>query len=198
MRLSRSNWMLLGGWALLVAVSGRAVIWPAHRASIELDADISAKKAELARPGSGPETIERLARELTALRNLGKARMTPIPEESGVAGLVRELSNSFDGLGLIDREVSTGAAKQLEEASAMPMTVALAGDFPSIYRAVAQIENLDRLVRVQRLRVSLENRAGKEGADRTGRVRAEVLLDIFYEPRSIKTVHADQGQEQSQ
>jgi len=173
---------LIGGVALIVR--------PAYLGAKALEDEIEAKRAELARPGSGPQTIERLAHQLTALRALGKERMTPIPEDSGVATLVRSLSESFDDLGLKDREVSTGGAKQLDEASSLPMTIAISGGFPAIHSALARIESLDRLVRVQRLRVAGEGKT-RAGFDRSGRVRADIQLDVFYAPKQVSAASAD-------
>ena len=115
MNLIKSNAALAAGLALVMLGGFGLLVRPAHVSARDLEADIESKRAELSRPGSGPEAIEKLARDLKALRDLGSERMTPIPQESGVAALVKGLSESFDGLGLKDREISTGAAKHLEE-----------------------------------------------------------------------------------
>lgn len=189
MRLHNSNLALGVGLGLCLLGGFALIVRPAYVSARALDHEIESKRAELARPGSGPETIERLAHQLTALRALGKERMTPIPEDSAVATLVRSLSESFDDLGLNDREVSTGAPKQLEEASSLPMTIAISGGFPAIHGALARIESLDRLVRVQRLRVAGEGKT-RDGFDRSGRVRADIQLDVFYAPRQVSGVSA--------
>lgn len=183
MSVLRSNGVLAMGLVLLGLGGFGLVVRPAYVSARALDADIEAKREELSRPGSGPEAIERLARDLSALRSLGSERMTPIPEESGVATLVRGLSESFDALGLKDREISTGAAKSLDDASCMPMTVAVQGPFPAIYAALTGIESLDRLVRVQRLRISVDGKGGAHTVDRSGRVRADIQLDVFFAPK---------------
>ncbi|MFM9956547.1 MAG: type 4a pilus biogenesis protein PilO [Phycisphaerales bacterium] len=198
MSLLRSNAALGLGLTLLGFCGFALVVRPAHVDARALDADIELKKAELLRPGSGPEAIEKLARDLGALRALGSERMTPIPQESGVAGLVRELSESFDRLGLKDREISTGAAKVLEDASCLPMSITVQGPFPAIYEALAGIESLDRLVRVQRLRVAHDARAGGGGAatgtvNRSGRVRADIQLDVFFAPKRTGTPATEGG-----
>lgn len=184
--------MLGAGWFLATVLTAWLVIWPAHRDFRALEREIETKRAELSNPGDGPEAIEKLATDLAALRKFGDERMTPIPSESGVAQLVRELSLAFDELGLRDREITTGGAKPLEEASAMPMTIMLGGKFPAIHRAVTQIESLNRLVRVQRLRIATE-KPTTQGFDRSGRVRADVLLDVFYAPRSLAGAPVEGG-----
>jgi len=193
LNLIKSNAALAAGLALVMLGGFGLLVRPAHVSARDLEADIESKRAELSRPGSGPEAIEKLARDLKALRDLGSERMTPIPQESGVAALVKGLSESFDGLGLKDREISTGAAKHLEEASCLPMTITVQGPFPEIYRALAGIESLDRLVRVQRLRIAHEARAIAGSVDRSGRVRADIQLDVFFAPKRSASAATEQG-----
>ncbi|MBN8644770.1 MAG: type 4a pilus biogenesis protein PilO [Planctomycetes bacterium] len=184
MNFSKNQLMLGAAWALTVGVGVFGVIRPAVSHMSTLEREIAEQRAELTRPGSAPETIERLARELTALRALGSERMTPIPKESGVAALVKDLSEAFDALGLKQREISTGTARTTEEASSLPMSISLNGPFPEIYKAVRRVESLDRLVRVQRLRMALPAPSARDTIDRGGQVKADLLIDVFYAPRS--------------
>lgn len=186
--MNRRAHIFLGlGWLLMVGVGGRFLLWPAVEHARDLDADIAAKQATIARQTTGPEVIEKIARELTALRALSDSRMTPIAEEAGVAGMVSGLSDSLDALGLTDRELNTGSQRQLDEASVLPMSIVIRGDFPSIVRAVEQTESLPRLVRVQRLRIAQDSRPNQAGGpvDRSGKVKAEISLDVFFAPKTV-------------
>lgn len=188
----RTKAVLSAGWLIVLGTGGRVLLWPAYARARDLDADIASKQATIARSTTGPEVIEKLAGQLVSLRALGDARMTPIAEEAGVAALVSGLSDSLDKLGLTDRELTTGAQHQLEEASVLPMSMIIRGDFPSIARALAQTEELPRLVRVQRLRLSLDNKNTLPNApfDRSGRIKAEIALDVFFAPKTVAAVPA--------
>jgi hypothetical protein len=60
----------------------------------------------------------------------------------------------------------------------------LDGTFLQIYEVTRYLESLPRLVRLQRLRIAAG--AGERGAfDRTGVVRADLMLDVFYRPRAV-------------
>lgn len=170
--------------ALVAAIAIGALIVPQYNRSRTLRREIKEFHAELAKPNSGPEVIGTLTNQLETLRSLADRRMTPIPQESNVAGLITELSAMLDSLGLSHREITTGDSRRLDEASSMPMTVTLQGPFPSIAEAVMQIESLPRLVRVQRLRVSTEQSRRGE-VDRSGVVRADVLIEVFFAPRDV-------------
>lgn len=182
--IRKADLWLAAGWAGLVAAGVGLLIVPGVREDSRLRKEIDGLTAELAKPANGPEVIERLSMDLRTLREFGKGRMTPIPAESDVAGLMKSLSTTLQELGLDQRDVTTRSPKVLEDASSMPMSVTLSGPFPRIYEALAGIESLPRLVRMERLRISQdEARSGK--FDRTGRVRAELSVEAFFSPRAV-------------
>jgi len=169
--------------ALVVGTLAIGLVPPMVRAQV-LEDQIDAARAELAKPNSGPEVLVDLENDLAQLREIAGEGMTPIPADADIAGLMGRLSTMFDMCGLGAREVTTGQAEQLEEASSMPMSVAVQGRFPAILRVLIEIESLDRLVRIERLRLTgLHERKGP--IDRSGDIRASVQLDVFFAPRAI-------------
>jgi len=171
----------------LLGAGAGALVWPQYNANRELSVEIERLRADLAMPNSGPEVIEQLTNRLLSLREIGEKRMTPIPRESDVAGLVRDMSKMLDAIGIDKREMTTGAARELPEASTLPMSIILTGDFTQVNEVVGYIESLPRLVRFERLRFTTE-RAGSESVDRSGVVRAELVLDVFFAPRDASAI----------
>lgn len=169
---------------IVVACSMAGLVWPNVSRVRVLDVEIEHLRRDLSRPMMGPEEVERLAYRINELKRQGEARMTPIPAESDVAGLMTSLSETLDGLGLPSREMTTGQPQELAEASSLPMSVVVSGPFPSIYRVVRHVEALPRLVRVQRLRVT-SPRAEQGSVDRSGAVRADLMIEVFYSPREV-------------
>lgn len=167
-------------------------VGPAAVRAREVVGQIRAAETELAKPNGGPELIESLERELAQLKEIAGGGMTPIPEDADVAGLIGRLSRMFDDAQLGEREVTTGQPEQLEEASAMPMSVSVQGSFLALMDVLVRIESLDRLVRIERLRLSgLHARRGP--IDRSGEVRASVQVEVFYAPRALKEPAAGGG-----
>jgi Tfp pilus assembly protein PilO len=183
----------LGLVALVVVVLGVGVGPSAVRAR-DIGQQIAAAEAELAKPNGGPELIVSLEQELAQLRELADGGMTPIPPDADVAGLIGRLSRMFDDAQLGEREVTTGQPAQLDEASALPMSVSVQGPFPSILGVLMRIESLDRLVRIERLRLTgLHSRKGP--VDRSGEVRASVQVEVFYAPRDVTAGAPGRGAE---
>jgi len=184
--IDREAILLGAGWVGVLAVGIGFAILPAWRSSQRLRAEIVELRTEASKPTDGPEVIRALETELEALVVLGANRTTPIPVDSDVAGLMRDFSAMLDELGLTRRELTTGVPRQLDEASSMPMSMNLEGNFPQIYEAARYIESLPRLVRVQRFRVQSPS-LGTGAVDRTAPVKAELLIDVFYQPRVIES-----------
>ncbi|TVQ77859.1 MAG: hypothetical protein EA380_06785 [Phycisphaeraceae bacterium] len=187
--MTSDRWLPGVGLGILVCVGVGGLLWPSWSSGRVLRGEIGQLEQELSKPKSDPEMIERLSQELAGLNALRDQRMTPIPEERDVAGLMRELSAMLDELGLLEREITTGSPQVHDEASVMPMTVVLSGAYPSVAEAVIRIESLPRLVRVQRLRLALE-RTRSGAVNRSGIVRADIRIEVFFEPRSVSTAQA--------
>ncbi len=182
--MRRSDLMLAGGLTLVVGLTVGNVLLPALRARIRTVHEIERLRAEHARPFNGPEVVERLSADLRTLRVFGEGRMTPIPEDSDIAGLMGSLGRTLSDLKLEQRDITMRQARALDGASVMPVAVTIYGPFQRIYQAIGAIESLPRLVRVGRLRVvSNESGGVKRSAD--GEVKAELTIDAFYSPTTI-------------
>lgn len=183
------------GLAVLMVVTVAVGVGPAAVRARDIGRQIDAAHAELAKPNGGPELLEALETELAQLHEIAGEGMTPIPASADVAGLIGRLSQMFDEANLGEREVTTGQSEQLEEASSMPMSVTVQGPFPALLSVLTRIESLDRLVRIERLRLAgLHGRRGP--IDRSGEVRASVQVEVFYAPRRVdgaRTNGADSG-----
>ena len=175
---------LIGGWVVMVAGGSIFGIVPALQEGRQLEHDLAQKRTEAARPVGGPEVISTLTDKLNELRTNFGDRTRTIPEESNIADLMGLLARELNALGLEDREVTTGAPSALDEADSMPMSVKVTGPFPAVFEAVRRVEQLDRLVRVQKFRAATR-RSRSGDAPRDGIVEAELLIDVFYAPRVV-------------
>ncbi len=182
--MTMDRWLPAAGLVLLAGAGVFGLLVPSWTSGRVLRTEIGMLETELSKPKSDPEMIERLEKELGLLNALRDQRMTPIPEERDVAGLMRELSAMLDELGLSEREITTGSPQEQEEASVMPMTVMLSGPYQSVAEAVTRMESMPRLVRVQRLRMALD-RLRNDAVNRSGVVRADIRLEVFFEPRAM-------------
>lgn len=169
--------VLLLGSALFVV--------PAWRAESRVRSEVGEFERELRQAANPPEVIQKLEARLGRVRDAGDERMKPIPEQSDVSGLMRRLSEMLDELGLDRRDLTTGRPREHDEAMSLPMSVMVEGPYPRVIEAVSRIEGLERLVRVQRLRLRSARAETPGEVRRDGTVRADILLEVFYAPRTV-------------
>lgn len=178
---SPSTLQLAVAWVALAALLGGVAIWPRWRAVTRLERR-SAGLAQMINEADDVNTQIRVLTEwMLEIEERVGASTTPIPEESGVAELVRDLTDKFRELGITDREITTGAPSMGEQSAALPMTIVMRGSFTSVLASIRWIESLPRLVRIRRIRI---DRADDWSLD-TPRVTAELLLDAFFDPKPI-------------
>lgn len=178
---SPSNLQLGLAWAALAGLLGGGAIWPRWRGVTHLER----RSVSLAQMINEADDVNAQIRVLTEwmleIEDRVRASTTPIPEESAVAELVRDLTDEFRELGITDREITTGAPSMGEQAAALPMTIVVRGSFTSVLASIRWIESLPRLVRIRRITI---DRADKWSPD-APRVTAELLLDAFFDPKPI-------------
>lgn len=182
--MRRGDLWLSAGWLAVTGLSVGLLVMPAAKERTAEMTEIARLRAEYAKPFNGPEVVERLTSDLSTLKQFGEGRMTPIPEESDIAGLMGSLSATLSELRLDQRDITTRTAKSLDGASVMPVAVTLFGPFERVYEAIGRIEALPRLVRVGRLRIVADD-ASAAMRGRSGLVKAELTIDAFYRPTTV-------------
>ena len=65
-----------------------------------------------------------------------------------------------------------GTPKKDEQFYELPISLKFNGDFPSVFEFLKQMDDLSRLTRVKNLSIT--------GDDSVGKVRVEVLMDLYY------------------
>ncbi len=185
---SNTNLFLGIGLGVLAVLGVLLVVAPRVHAVSQANAEIGGFRKELAKTNAGPEAIAMLKERLRILEELGNDRITPIPDEPDLAGLMRRMSGMFSDAGIQPPQLTTGVPQPDKGAMSMPMTIVASGGFVSITEAIRSIEGLPRLVRVRRVRLATESDRRKGPVDRTGVVRADLLLDVFYGTSEVAEV----------
>ncbi|GAB4545127.1 MAG: hypothetical protein Tsb0013_02740 [Phycisphaerales bacterium] len=178
------------GLALVVFLGAALFVVPKWGQLRTASGEISQFEDELARTNAGPETIAMLKERLEVLNRFGDDRITPIPREPDLAGLMRRMSEMFKGSGIAPPQLTTGVPQPDNGAMAMPMTISADGSFVGLVGAIRQIEDLPRLVRVRRVRLASESDRMRDTVDRSGMIRADLQLDVFYGTSDLAEVEA--------
>lgn len=180
--MRRADMVLLGGLIAVVCAGAAVGVAPRIRQRAWLGSEIERLEIELARPTGGPEVVSRLAEDLDQLRRFGEGRMTPIPRDADMAGLMGALSAALAQQGIDRRDIVTRDPRAMDGAWALPVSMTMEAPFESVYAALSGIEALPRLVRIERLKVSRNRPDAKGAIDRGDAIRAEVAISAFFNP----------------
>jgi Tfp pilus assembly protein PilO len=178
---TKTNAMLAVGLVLVALLGAGVAIVPKLSAASVARAEIEGFEAELAEPNAGPEAIAMLEERIEIMSAIGEDRITPIPERADLADLMRRLSQMFESAGIEPPQLTTGVPEQEKGVMAMPMTIVASGGFTALAETIGRIEALPRLIRVQRVRLATDASRGSGDIDRAAPVRADLLLDVFYD-----------------
>ncbi len=165
---------------VVCAVVGLLIVPQLNKAS-SVRADSSKLQSEIAQLSASDELIERMTGIRDELVEYGDGRVAVIPARNDVAGLMTQLSTTFDEVGLRGREMTTQSESTIEDVVKMPMVVRATGRFPQIYDVLDRLENMPRLLRIGRLRLERETRSGRDGFVRDSEISADILIEAFYE-----------------
>ena len=110
-----------------------------------------------------------------------------IPSRPEMATLMQQLSGDVDGFSIADQTMNTGKeedalvdgpARGFPE-RAVPLTVEMTGSFASVFELIQTTEEIDRLVRIESIRIATDNRKYEEDKPF---VTATVGLEAIYAP----------------
>ncbi|MEM1424220.1 MAG: type 4a pilus biogenesis protein PilO [Planctomycetota bacterium] len=184
--MTRNTHLMLGSGLAFIAIAALVLLLvPSWRSTGDAADEIDQYERELASPSAGPEAIAELRSRLDLLIEIGDDRITPIPDEPDLAGLMRRMSEMFSTGGLAPPQLTTGVPQEDVGAIAMPMSISAQGGFLPLVDAIGAIESLPRLVRVRRVRLANDGSRGSGPVDRSGLVRADLQLDVFYAPFDV-------------
>ena len=176
-----SNTKLVVGLVLLIACFVGVLIVPEVRRCRSILVDIERLESEIEQLSASDELIARLEERRAELEQFGAGRVMVIPARNDVAGLVTELSETFDEAGLSGREITSQNETRMDDVIKTPMVVRAEGRFPQIYEVLRRLEHMPRLLRVGRLRIERVERSARGELTRNPAVSADILIEAFYE-----------------
>ena len=150
----------------------------------QLQAAEAQKRREMAELGRATRDIDDLARHLDELDAAVAYFESKLPKEQNVQGTLTDVWRAAQKNGLSIREFAPGGVRRDSHYSEKPIALELSGPFEGLYAYQLELERMDRITRVPRLRVSRID--GRNGA-----TKAEMTLCIFFEPASGAVAFGD-------
>jgi hypothetical protein len=150
--------LALVGLVIVIALMGCLLVWPNYRRATTVRQQVSDLNSRIKSFGSQTEEKQRLEAQLKITQSRVNNDLKLIPESADLATLIRKLSQVVDRVRVIDQTFTAGTPGEAiigsqSSMQAMPLTVDMQATFDSVFALLQNAESIDRLVRVNSVRV---------------------------------------------
>lgn len=172
-----------GAWVVLVGLGIFLTIVPQLKSIDHIEGQEAVFSAAAGRDNNGADELAQLVSQLDDIRANVQHKIKSIPTHANVAALIRDLTVQLDQHGIIEHEMTTGVADEIEAMFSIPVTINLTGNFLGIYASIDWLEAMPRLVRILRLKLENPGRSAREQLTASANViHAELLINVYYNP----------------
>jgi len=147
-------------------------------------AQIQDKQTKLNQLQDASQRIDDLGREIERLSEAVTLFEQKLPAEREVEVILKEVWELATAHELVPKSIRTDDPNDKHTSVELPLKMVIVGDFDGFYSFLLAMERLRRITRLPQVRL--------ESVDRyEGRIKAEVVLSIFYEakPDNSESAH---------
>ena len=167
------------------AVSLLYVFQPRNREIDQKMKQITEKRASLELVAKVNQEIKDMEKAIIDGQELIGIVYDKLPGERGVEDILEQVWEITDQNALTVKSVKTEKPKTSSNYSELPLKMVVEGNFDGFYQFLLELENIPRITRIKDMKVEGKERTRKEGGGgRTGEMKAEFVLSIYFEPRT--------------
>ncbi len=161
--------------ALILGVVGLYVFTvhlPQKRHLKRLEQDYRQQQEKLVKAKEEYSHLGELNKKVTLLRNVVNRLYKRMPAKGEFGSSLEKIVAGLNASKLVTEEISPQSPKSEEKFSEMPININFKGNFENICTFLAGLENLDRLIRIENLRLE-----GDTGS--TPVIKARMVLNVY-------------------
>jgi Tfp pilus assembly protein PilO len=168
------QWSLAVATVLLVAGFYLVGYRPQDRRQKELTAMLAERQRDLKASKTQTRILPQVATEVDRLRARLERSKKSIPKQQDLAPFIREVTQLGQQASLRKPLIEPKPAVRGPRVSELPISLTFDGDFVNVYSFLRNVEEMPRLTRIRQMKIT--------GKDKTGQVRGQVLLNIYFQP----------------
>jgi len=170
--IPKDTWVMLGCLVTLILTVSVLVYLPQARRMDDLRRRIASEKAMLHSNEQRAGILPDVARRVQEMKTLYQELDRRIPERTELGGFLREISGHLNNEKLSSQLIEPGNPSREELFLTLPIIMRFQGSYLSLAEFLKQIHALQRLARVQKLKIS-----ESPGADT---LDMELQLNIYF------------------
>ncbi len=170
--IAKDTWVVLG---VLVAMGAAAafVYVPQSRKLNELRGEVVAQEEAIKMDLQRATVVPEIRNQVQELRNRYVNWQRRLPKQKELGQFLREISTQISDRSLSNQVIEPGNPTREELYHTLPIIMKFDGPYPSMAQFLQGLEKMERLTRVQRIRV-------KNDPKKDGEVDVELRLNIYF------------------
>ena len=165
--------------AMILAGVAFAVGWyqPATRQLERLNGRIAQQRQELEATGREADAVPELEDQVNKYKSRLSQNDKKIPKQLEFDSFIRDINNIYQQTGVKKIDWAPSGVQKIDPVFATPVSMKFEGDFMNVYQFLKEIEEMDRLTRVQSLEIHCQD-------SQFGRVDVKMVMNIYYAPEA--------------
>jgi len=170
--IPRDSWIMLGCLVVLVLTVGWCVYLPQARRMDDVRTRIASERALLESNERRAAILPDVARRVQEMKTLYQELDQRIPARTELGGFLREISSHLNSEKLSSQLIEPGNPSREDLFHTLPIIMRFQGSYLALAEFLKQIDGMQRLARVQKLRIT---RSSEEGV-----LDMELQLNIYF------------------
>jgi len=173
-RFSKDNVTMLAILCVMLAVAAFVLYRPQSRVLGDLRKQIETEKNTTATYAAKVAIVPDLRRQVADMKNRYKDFDRRMPKQRELAGFLDEISKNIEQERLSNHLIEPGGTAREEAFYTMPITMRFQGSYLSLASFLKRIDTMERLIRVQKLHITVDNKGPEP------KINCELRLNIYF------------------
>ena len=175
--ITKDTWAMLGLIAVVTLGGAVLVFWPQGRTMEDLRAKVASENALIRANAERAAALPGMAQRVEEMKGLYQELDRRIPKRTELGGFLREISGELSAAQLSNQLIEPGNPTREELFHTLPIIMRFEGNYPALADLLQRIQTMQRLARVQKLRVARKSDSGI--------LEIELQMNIYFTDTDI-------------
>lgn len=171
-RITRETWIGLGATAAVAVAAVVFLYLPQERKLDALRSNIASLETQLEHDAQVSAVVPDLVRQVEQMKARYQNFDRRLPQKKELGGFLREISSEVGDRELTDQVIEPGDPQREDLFHTLPIIMKFRGGYPALTGFLSQVEKMERLTRVERLRARYD--------EKTDELMIELQLNIYF------------------
>jgi len=165
---------------VMLVVSGLVLYWPQSRAMEDIRKQIEVEKSVTGTYAAQVAVVPDLRRQVEDMKIRFRDYGRRMPKQKELGGFLTEIGENFEKERLDNRSIEAGGTRREDAFHTLPITMKFQGNYLSLASFLQRIDTMERLTRVQRLHIKVDQKSLADPKTTEPKIDCELRLNIYF------------------